>query len=530
MFFMATPGDNLAARLLTAALDRGWGDRIALREGERAWTYAQLHDRVARVATALRTLRIAKGERVALYMRDSLEMAAAVLGAVYAGTVAVPLSELERPLKVRDYLNDSGAVAVVVAETLEPTVDEIRGQVPALREVLTTGKHSPGQRDFHALVRGSAPAASPVSVDPNDHAFILYSAGGSTDGPRGVPHVHATPINAFESYGKQVLSLDDTDRVFSVVRLSTAYGLGTGLFFPLLAGAEAMLLPQQPRSEVLFDTIAAIKPTVLFATPSVYGQLARDAEESGREAPLNGLRVCVSGAEGMPPKLIPKIKATLGTDVSVGYGLTEAFQFVISGVAGSGRPGACGRPVPGVEARIIDETGAAVGADVIGTLQIRGKTVLSQYWNQQDDEATGEFEGGWFTTRDRFMRDEQGHYYHCGRVDDLFKVGGKWVSPTEVERALIAHEAVWECAVIGADDEDGLLKPLAFVVPNIGHDPGDALETTLREYVKSELAPYKYPRWIEFVAELPKGPNGKILRYKLRAGKARRAETASDVH
>lgn len=524
---MATPADNLAARLLEGAQDQGWGERVALREGTRVWTFDQLHDRVARVATVLRTLRIGPGERVALVMRDSLEMAAAILGTIYAGAVAVPLSELARPLKIRDYLNDCGAAAVIVHETLETTVDEVRGQVPALREVLTTGKRGPGERDFHALVRGSAPAASAVARGPDDVALILYSAGGSAKQLRGVPHVQSTPLHAFDSYARQVLGLDDTDRVFSVVRLSTAYGLGTGLFFPLQAGAEAMLLPQQPRSDLLFDTIEQFAPTILFATPSVYGQLARDAEETGRQQPLQNLRVCVSGAEGMPSKLIPKLKSVLGVDVNVGYGLTEAFQFVITGVAGSGRPGACGRPAPGVEARIIDKDGKPLGPDVIGTLQIRGNTVLSGYWNQPAGDTP--LQDGWFTTADRFMSDEQGHYYHCGRVDDLFKVGGKWVSPTEVERALIAHEAVWECAVIGADDEDGLTKPLAFVVPNIGHDPGEELEQTLRDYVKSELAPYKYPRWIEFVSSLPKGPNGKILRYKLRPGGARRAETASDV-
>gem|GEM_PF-4134450 len=189
--------DNLAARVFSRAKERGWTDRVAIREGERAWTYGQLEDQAARVATSLRTLRISKGERVALYMRDSLEMAAAILGAVYAGTVVVPLSELERPLKVRDYLKDSGAVAVVVGETLEPTIDGIRGQVPALREVLTTGSVSPGERDFYALVRGSAPATTAIAVDEQDLAFILYSGGGSVKVPRGVPHSHATPMTAF---------------------------------------------------------------------------------------------------------------------------------------------------------------------------------------------------------------------------------------------------------------------------------------------------------------------------------------------
>ena len=211
----------------------------------------------------------------------------------------------------------------------------------------------------------------------------------------------------------------------------------------------------------------------------------------------------------------------------MGYGITEAFQFVLCGDADPGaRPGACGRPVPGFQARVVDDEGVAVGPDVIGALQIRGPTLLHRYWGEPDRDPLRD---GWFTTRDRFLMDEGGTFYHCGRADDLFKVSGKWVYPLEVERALMAHEAVWDCAVIGADDEDGLIKPLAFVVPNIGHAPGPGLEAELRAHVKRELAPYKYPRWIEFVAHLPKGPNGKLLRYKLRpAGRLRRAETASE--
>jgi benzoate-CoA ligase len=362
-------------------------------------------------------------------------------------------------------------------------------------------------------------------VEPGDLAIILYSGGADEGGPRGVPHVHGTPMAAFESFGRGVVGLREDDVVFSIIRLSTAYGLGTGLLFPLAAGAESVLLPEQPTSEALFQVIANLDPTVLFATPSVYGQLARDAEISGLERPLERIRMCVSGAEGMPPKLIPKIRDVLGVDVTVGYNLTEAFQFVLAGSAASGTLGACGSPVPGFAARVVDENGAPVGANVIGTLQIRGKTVLSSYWGET--VPSEQFADGWFTTRDRFMCDDDGGYYHCGRDDDWFKVGGKWVSPTEVERALLANEAVWECAVIGADDEDGLIKPLAFVVPNIGHEPDEELGKALREYVKEELAPYKYPRWIEFVDQIPKGPSGKILRYKLRdSRRSRRAETA----
>ena len=517
---MTGGGNNLAVRLLDQALERGWSERTALREGTQVWTYGQLADHVSRLAAALRTLRIQPGERIAILMRDSMDCATAILGTIYSGAVAVPISELSRPLDVRDSLNDCGAAAAIVHSSLEPALDEIRAETPTLREVLCTGAKSPGERDFHAAIRAAAPAPSGADVGPDDVALILYSSGGGQHGPVGIPHVHGTPMRAFAAYADGVLGIGENDRVFSVVRLSTAYGLGNGLLFPLAAGAETLLLPEQPRSEAMFAAIEKLDPTVLFATPSVYGQLARDAESGGRHLPLERIRVCVSGAEGMPPKLIPKIRDVLGTEVTVGYGLTEAFQFVLAGPADQ-RPGACGQPVQGVDVRIVNESGDIVGPDVIGNLQIRGDTMFRNYWGRDGDV------GEWFTTQDRFLMDEEGNYYHCGRVDDLFKVGGKWVSPTELERALIAHEAVWECAVLGADDEDGLIKPLAFVVANIGHDAGPELEKQLRDYVKNELAPYKYPRWIEFVDHLPRGPNGKLLRYKLRMPqKLRPAETA----
>lgn len=528
---MSVSGENVAFRLLREPVEAGRGDRIAIREGNRTVTVAELEDAAARLATAFRTLRIARGERVVIYMRDSIEAATAILGCVWAGTIAVPISELATANDARNIINDSGAVAAIVHGALEPTVDDIRTETPALREVVVLEGSRPGGRDFNSLIRGSARAPAPAEVAGDAPAFILYSAGaGAADGRvRGVVHAHQTPALAFESITRGVVNLGPGDRVFSVVRLSTTYGLGFGLLYPLLAGAEAMLLPQQPRSDIVLAALTSLRPTVFAATPSVYRQLAIDVEASGADRPLMGVKACVSGAEDMPASVIEKVEQLLGAYVVVGYGLTEAFQFVIAGRAGDGRAGACGQPLSGFDLQIVDKEGAAVGADVIGTLQIRGSTMAPGYWG--DTEAALDADG-WFTTRDRFMRDGEGYYYHCGRVDHLFKVSGKWVAPTEVERALLGHEAVWECAVIDADDEDGLIKPMAFIVPNIGHDPGPALEATLREYVKNEIAPYKYPRWIEFVNELPKGPNGKVLRYKLRerirGGRTdRRAETAS---
>jgi acyl-coenzyme A synthetase/AMP-(fatty) acid ligase len=359
--------------------------------------------------------------------------------------------------------------------------------------------------------------------------LLLYSAGSGPGELRAVPHSKRTIEAARESFARELLHLDEHDRILSIARLSTAYGLGAGLLLPLAVQAESLLFPAQPHSEPLFRALRTFKPTTLFATPSLYAQLAHDAEKQNVSKPLAALRNVVAGAEGMPERLIPRIRAVLGTEVVVGYGLTEIFQFALAGRSNDpgARPGVCGKPLAGVQVRLVDEDGDPVGVDEIGTLELQCGSLFGGYWGG----GTGDHDlrsDGWFTTRDRFMIDREGFYHHCGRVDDLFKVGGKWVSPAEVEHALTAHEAVWECAVIGVDDDDGLIKPLAFVVTNVGQESGPQLELELKEYVKQTLAPYKYPRWIEFVEALPRGPGGKLLRFKLRPQRRkRRSETGT---
>jgi benzoate-CoA ligase len=516
---------NLAARIFARAAAEGREQEIALREPDREWTYAKLENQVRRVTTALRSLRVRAGDRVAVLMPDCLEAAAALLGIIYGGGVAVPLSELATANDLRDRMADCEAVAAIAHASLAPTLEEIRQEVPSLQEVIAVGPVSPGERDFLSLIRAAAPALEPASVDPADPAFLLYSDGTREGALRGVPHSHATPSYALETYGAPVLGMVPSDRVFSVVRLSTAYGLNSGLLLPLFAGAEAILLPAQPHSSEILSVVETYQPTVFFATASVYGQLARDVEPSSMRRPLANVRVCVSGAESMPPGLMIRARDILGADVLVGYGLTESFQFVISNRPGETRAGTCGKLLAPFEAQIVGGDGSAVGTMEIGTLLIRGPTVIDGYWRADGDGSPSR--DGWFATLDRFMVDDDGYYIHCGRGDDQFKVGGKWVSPVEVEQALLAHEAVWECAVVGVDDQDGLVKPMAFVVPNIGHDPTQKLAAELRDHVRSVLAPYKYPRRILFVDKLPKGPTGKVLRYKLQVPPARKRAATS---
>jgi len=521
---------NLAAWLIDGALANGAGPRVALREGNRAWTFDELASIVGRTSSALRSLRLQRGERVLIMMRDTLEAAAAILGTIHAGAIAVPVSELATPDDVQDYVLHAGAVIAITDETHEAVLDAIRNETPDLREVVSVRAKLPGSHDFLKLIDSAQPQAAAPSGE-GDVGLLLYSAGSGPGELRAVPHSLKTVKAAHASFARELLRLDSNDRILCVARLSTAYGIGSGLFLPLATQAESLMFPEQARSGPVFDALRTFKPTVLFATPSVYAQLAHDAEKEKLNKPLASLRNAVAGAEGMPERLIPRIRTVLGTEVVVGYGLTEIFQFALAGRSDDpgARPGVCGRPLPGVQVRLVDEDGDPVGVDEIGTLELQSGSLFTGYWSGGGHGGNHELRAdGWFTTRDRFMVDRDGFYHHCGRVDDLFKVGGKWVSPSEVERALTAHEGVWECAVIGADDDEGLIKPLAFVVTNVGWDGGPALEAELKEYVKQTLAPYKYPRWIEFVEALPRGPGGKLLRYKLRPQRRRRrAETGS---
>ena len=523
---------NLAAWLLESALGSGAGARTALREGDRAWTFDELAAMVGKTSAALRGLKLGRGERVLILMRDTLEAAAAILGTIHAGAIAVPVSELATADDLQDYVRHCGAVMAVVDDDLEDVLDAARTEAPDLREVICVGAKLAGSHDFAGLVAAAQPLP-PAPSGASDVALLLYSAGSGPGELRAVPHTQHTIEAARDSFARQLLQLTAEDRVLSVARLSTAYGLGAGLFLTLAVGAESLLFPAQPHSDPLFAALRDFNPTVLFATPSVYAQLAHDAEARSIARPLGKLRCAVAGAEGMPERLIPRIRSVLGTEVLVGYGLTEIFQFALAGRSDDpgARPGVCGKPLAGVQVRIVDEDGDPVGTDEIGTLELQCGSLFHGYWGGGGASGNAELRAdGWFTTRDRFLVDRTGFYHHCGRVDDLFKVGGKWVAPVEVERALTAHEAVWEAAVIGADDEEGLIKPLAFVVTNVGWEGGPKLEAELKEYVKHTLAPYKYPRWIEFVDALPRGPGGKLLRYKLRAPRRRRhAETGTGL-
>jgi benzoate-CoA ligase family protein len=491
---------NLACVLLDEALERGAGDAAAIREPKRVWTYGKLAEEAGRAASAFSSLGIRPGERIVLLLHDSAELAAAWLGAVRMGAVPAPLATLLRAHELRALAADAQAVAVVTSADLAPLVDEVRGELPSVRHHLAVGGALAGQADFHALTREADPHTPAWSPSDGAPAFLLYSAGAGRT-PRGIAHDHAAPIAAYESYAS-LLGLAARDLVFCTTRLSTAYGLGLGLLFPLLARAATCLLPARPRPRVVFDVLAATRPTIFAATPSLYGQLMHDwrALDPPRPACFESVRHVISGGEALPESLARRFRATFGKPLLHGFGATEALHFVLSNRPSEERDGSAGRTLPGVEARLVDDAGAPVAVQEIGIFEVRGPTT----------------KGAWVRTGDRFFADESGHFFHCGRTDDLFKVSGRWVSPGEVEETLLGHPAVWECAVVEGHDEDGLAQPIAFVVPNVGSAPTPQLGQDLMEYVKKSIAPYKYPRQIEFVDALPHGPDGKVQRWRLR--------------
>jgi benzoate-CoA ligase len=506
---------NLSLLLLDGPLERGRAEAIAIREPKRVWTYARLAEEAGRAASSLASLAIRPGERVAILLHDSVELAAIFVGAMRMGAVPVPLSVLWRPLEVRALLVDSGAVAIVVSADLAESVDQIRGDVPQLRHVLAVGGARPGHLDFHALAREAEPRHPAFEAPDGTPAFLLYSAG-TGGAPRGVGHEHAAPRHAYESYARGALAIEESDRVFITTSLASAFGLGLGLLFPLQAGAATFLLPARPKPRVVFDVMAAFKPTIFASTPSLYGQLVHDwrALAPPRPTCFESVRHAISGGEALPATLERRVRSTFAIELLHGFGITEALHFVLSNRPDERREASVGRPLPGVEARVVDDAGASLGAQEIGSLEIRGPTVARGYF--RDPGGHGAFHDGWVRPGDRFLFDGDGFFYYCGRADDLFKVSGRWVSPEEVERTLLLHPAVWECAVVEGHDEDGLARPVAFVVPNVGHTASAELAKTLMEFVKREIAPYKYPREVEFVDRLPRGADGKVLRWRLR--------------
>jgi benzoate-CoA ligase len=491
-------------------------DKIAYIDKDGRYSFAELSERVNRCANALTGLGLSMEARIMLCLTDTIDFPSAFLGAIKAGLVPVAVNTLLTSSDYSFMLSDSRAQALIVSEPLLPAFKPLFAGQPFLKHIVVSGGNS---SVYPRLADLTAAAASAFDVAPtraDDPCFWLYSSG-STGTPKGTVHVQTSPIRTAELYAQPILGIQESDVVFSAAKLFFAYGLGNGLNFPLSVGATTVLLSERPTPASVCRILRQYRPTIFYGVPTLYSALLASSELPKREE-LN-LRRCISAGEALPPDVGRRWLEHTGVDILDGLGSTEMLHIFLSNRPGEVRYGTSGKPVPGYDIRLVDEEGKPVAKEEIGELQVAGPTSAAFYWNNRD-KSRNTFLGQWTRSGDKYIESEDGYFTYCGRADDMLKVSGIWVSPFEVEAALASHEAVLEAAVVGHSDENWLIKPKAFVVlrPNVPETP--ELAGLLQQHVKSRLAPYKYPRWIEFVPELPKTATGKIQRFKLRAAGA----------
>ncbi|SDD04105.1 benzoate-CoA ligase [Cupriavidus sp. YR651] len=516
---------NAAEDLLSRNLAAGRGAKIAYIDDNGPTTFAGLDDRCRRFAGALQQAGFRREERVLLCALDTIDFPTAFLGCLLAGVVPVAVNTL---LTADDYaymLTHSGARAVVVSAPLMPVMQaaiakagvspDLIVAAPGADNAEATGDSAGDARPARTvakMVAAADPLAEAVATGPDDMAFWLYSSG-STGRPKGTVHTHANLFHTADLYARQVLGLREDDVVFSAAKLFFAYGLGNALTFPLSVGATTILMAERPTPQAVFRRLTTYHPTVFCSVPTLFAGMLAAADLPPRADVT--LRVCTSAGEALPRDIGDRFLAHFGCDILDGIGSTEMLHIFLSNRPGEVRYGTTGRPVPGYALKLLDERGEPCAAGEIGDLYIKGPSAALMYWcNREKSRDT--FVGEWTRSGDKYVRDEEGYYTYAGRSDDMLKVGGIYVSPFEVEAALAQHPAVLEAAVIGVADADELVKPKAFVVLRPGQQWHDGMAAELQAFVKSRLAPYKYPRQIECVEELPKTATGKIQRFRLR--------------
>ncbi|MEW5863826.1 MAG: benzoate-CoA ligase family protein [Pseudomonadota bacterium] len=494
---------NAAEDLVGGNLRAGRRDKIAYIDDAGQCTFGELAERVNRFGNHLLSLGLQMEDRVLLAMHDTMDWPVAFLGAIRAGVVPVAVNTLLTPKDYEYMLADSRAKALILSPALAPQFEPFLGRLRFLKHVIQT--------PLAPLLAQASPELEPAPTTRDDPCFWLYSSG-STGMPKGTVHVQSSMRYTAELYAKGVLGMNETDVVFSAAKLFFAYGLGNSLSFPLTVGATTVLMAERPTPDSVFKRLVERRPTLFFGVPTLYAAMLASPAFPARNK--LALRQCVSAGEALPPHIAQSFRERTGVEILDGIGSTEMLHIFLSNRPGDVRYGTTGKPVPGYELKLVDEQGNPVRQGELGELMIRGPTAANLYWNNREKSRTT-FIGEWTRSGDKYLQDADGYYVYGGRTDDMLKVSGIWVSPAEVEAALAAHEAVLEAAVVGKEDEQKLVKPKAYVVLKPGKQ---ASVEELQNFVKSRLAPYKYPRWIEFVPELPKTATGKIQRFKLRQG------------
>jgi benzoate-CoA ligase len=515
---------NIASYFIDRNVEQGRGGNIAVYEDGRKLTYAQLAEMVNRAGNAFRSLGLERENRVVLALPDSAEFVAAFFGAAKIGAVPIPINPGVAPQDVVYFLNDSGAKVLVIQDDAWGPVQAHLNQAATLKEVLiapavpaqqktVSAPQSSGARYgvhvFNDAMEAASPNLDPEATSKDDMAFFLYTSG-STGGPKGAVHLQHDMLVATECFARHILKIAEKDICFSASKLFFAYGLGNGSYFPFSVGAAAVYNPHRPKTDVILDYIEKFRPTLFFGVPTLYTAMLQAPEKRD----LASIRMAVSAGEALPPDIFQRFKERFGVELLDSIGSTEMLHIFICNRHGDIRLGSTGKIVPGYDAKVVDDSWQPVPAGEIGNLWVKGDSAAAFYW-RRSEKSRQTMLGEWMVTGDKYYIDKDGYFFYCGRADDMLRCSGQWVSPVEVENAIIAHPAVLEVAVVGKGDADGLIKPKAYIVLKSGCSAPKDEE--LKDFLKGKLPGYKSPRWFEFVPDLPKTATGKIQRFALRS-------------
>lgn len=506
---------NAVGWFLDRHVNEGRQDKVVFREVDgktREITYGGLCKRASQFAGALDRNGVRREERIAMIMLDQIEFQIAFWGSLKFGAIPVPINTLLTKDLYGTILDDCRASVLIVSKELWSLIKPVTVENKSLRTIITVGKSQDEAIEFEEFVK-DATQVETVVVSGDESAFWLYSSG-STGAPKGTRHIHSSLKATAENYGIGVVGISENDIVYSAAKLFFAYGLGNAMSFPMSVGATTLLLAGRPTPESSHDIIKNHQPTVFCGVPTLYAAMNAYLEKTNEKI-VSSLRRCISAGEALPREIGQKWEKLFGVEILDGVGSTEMLHIFLSNRPGDVEYGTSGIPVPGYQVKLVNEQNNEVADNELGEMLVNGPSSAESYWNQRQ-KSRDTFQGHWTRTGDKYKRTPEGRYIYCGRTDDMFKVSGNWLSPFEVEQALVEHPSIMEAAVVSWLDEDKLEKPKAFVVLKDKKDDLDFEE--LKEHVKNRIGLWKYPRWIELVDDLPKTATGKIQRFKLRQG------------
>ncbi len=501
---------NMVSLYLDRHIEQGRGDRVAIYYKDAKYTYRDMMELTNRAGNAFLNLGVKKGDRVIMMMYDSPYWVAVYLGVMKTGAVPVPVNILATPDNLAYFIEDSQAAVLVVEQDL---LEKVGKMTSPGTKIVVRGENPPGMASLSEIIDAASPELETCPTSPMDHSYWLYTSG-TTGRPKGVIHLHKDLVYSIEIYG-QTIGFTSDDICYGVPKLFFSYGMNMGLQLPFYYGAAVALCEDRPLPAGVLANLEKYRPTTFFSVPTAYAQMLQYLEENNLNPVLDRLRICLSAGEALPAPIYNRWFERFHVEILDGLGSSEVSWIHISSYPGRVKIGYCGNVLPTYQVKLLDEQGNEVPPGTMGDLWVKGKSVTCGYWNKPEQNAES-FRDGWIKTGDCCIRDEEGYYVHCGRSNDTIKVSGIWVSPLEVEATLLEHEAVAQCAVVAKRDENSLIKPKAFIVLRNGYAPDEKLAKELQNYVKSRLAPYKYPRWVEFREELPMTATGKIQRFLLR--------------